>query len=121
MNLIGKINTKQNILEKMFEICKEENINSKIFRSKNYASETRKKIREEYIRMMSDFFSNISTGMETKNKTEQIMEEMELVFEGIFRNFLKSIRERYPKKFWEVKIKWKKQREKKFQQKNKVL
>jgi hypothetical protein len=97
-------NIRENILTEMFRICKEENFNSKIFRFKKSVSDQRKKIREEYINMMSSFLSSISIyKIETKNKTKQTLGDIELCFEGVFRNFLKSIKEKYKKEIWRTR------------------
>lgn len=109
------MNIKWNIFLRMIEICKERRFNSEIFNARasppKWCSKWWKEIREEYIRMLSSFFSgrpsfifedNGNNKEYPKEKIEKTARNIELEFEGIFRNFLQDIENKYPEGVWEI-------------------
>jgi len=103
------INLRRDILFERNKISKEEGIDSKIFSKKSIPRCT-EKIRKEYFELLNSFFNEKSIyklenelGRSKKNQQKEV-ENILLCFKGIFRNFLKNIKEKYKEKtFWRIK------------------
>lgn len=98
----------QNILKKMFKICKQEKIDKETFRlDKKPSSNEEREIKKEYADMIRTILTKIpihKVPINDKNDNKTI-KDIKLCLEGAYREFLKSIKDRYDEKIWGIKKK----------------
>jgi len=104
------VDIKDNILVEMIKACKEKKVNFNIF-SKKFLFRYKKEITEiqkEYFQIINVFLTGIpihkmenSSNYSEEKKSKMII-DTNLCFRGIFREFLESITQRYPKKIWGI-------------------
>ncbi len=109
------MNLRGNVLSKVPKLCENEKVDSRIFDPRAAphgdpnARKDKQKIKEGYIELIGripfhiieDFYDH-GKGY-PKEVEEKMRKNIETCFEGSFRNYLRDVKEKYPKKVWKIK------------------